>query len=233
MKAHGKVSTKYADHVEPQVKKVHGNVKVAMATVQSATNKVSAAYTDNVAPHVDKASKGASCVFNEKVVPAAKQVGAKAATTFNETVVPKVKEHATNLKEQFNETVVPKVKEHATNLKEHPKLKEFNDKATVKYQEGKAHATTKCTEFADKVVAAICTPKVKEVHGKVKESEHAQKLSKAYDAHVSPKVESFKQTMGVIATSVSTDLASTVKSIKEEAVKKEVPKEEVPDVAVA
>jgi len=218
MEVHGKASAKYAEHAEPKVQIVQEKFMVAMTTVHSATKtvetKVSAAYTDNVAPHVDKASEKASVVFHEKVVPAAKKAGDKAAT-------------------HFNETVVPKVKEHATTLKEHPKLKEFHGNATTKYQEGKAHATTKCTEFTDKVVAAICTPKVKEVHGKVKESPHAQKLSKAYDAHVSPKVESFKQTMGVIATSVSTDLASTVKSIKEEAVKKEVPKEEVPDVAVA
>lgn len=208
MEVHGKASTKYADHVKPTVQKVHGHFMVTMTTINSATNKVSAVYTDNVAPHVDKASNKASLVLKENVVPAAKIVGAKAAM-------------------HFNETVVPKVQEHATNLKEHPKLKELNDKASVKYQEGKAHATTKCTEFTDKVVAAICTPKVREVHGKVKESQVHQKLSKAYDDHGAPKIKSFKETMGVIATSVSADLASRMNSIKGEEVEEEVVEERV------
>merc|ERR1719161_1247491 len=88
----------------------------------------------------------ASATYKEKIVPAAQKVGDKATATFNETVVPKVKEHTANLKK------------HAE-----PKLKELNDKATVKMQEGKVYASTKCTEFSGKVVAAICTPKVKEL----------------------------------------------------------------------
>merc|ERR1719313_3099198 len=133
-----------------------------------------------------------------------------------------------------------------------PKLKKLNDQATVKMQEGKVYASIKCTEFSNKVVAAICTPKVKEIHEKVKESEAAQKLSKAYDDHGAPKIKSFKEVIGQMASMVCTDLASIVKSSKGEVPKEEVkpveapkeetieekakaaqkPKEETPDEAV-
>merc|ERR1719160_908396 len=108
----------------------------------------------------------ASTTYNEKIVPAAKKVGDKAAATFNETVVPKVKEHTA------------KLQKHAE-----PKIKELNDKAAMKMEEGKIYASTKCIEFSDKVVVAICTPKVKEVYEKVKKSDTARKISKAYDDH--------------------------------------------------
>merc|ERR1719428_912382 len=220
--ASGKASVKYVEHVEPKVKKaqeIHGNVIVRLKDV---SDKTSASYKDNVAPHVEKLSTTASTTYNEKIVPAVKNVGEKAAATFNETVVPKVKEHTANLKK------------HAE-----PKLKELNDKATVKMQEGKAYASTACTEFSGKVVAAICTPKVKELHEKVKESEAAQKISKAYDDHGAAKVKSFKKVIGQIAAMVCADLASTVKYYKgevpteevkiskEEAKAVEAPKEEV------
>merc|ERR1711904_236565 len=93
-------------------------------------------------------------------------------------------------------------------------------------------ASTACTEFSDKVVAAICTPKVKEFHEKVKESEAARKISKAYDDHGAPKIKSFKELIGQMAAMVCADLASTVKSSKgevpmEEAKAVEAPKEEI------
>merc|ERR1712193_521622 len=144
--ASGKASVKYVEHVEPKVKKaqeIHGNVIVRLKDV---SDKTSASYKDNVAPHVEKLSTTASTTYNEKIVPAVKNVGEKAAATFNETVVPKVKEQTANLKK------------HAE-----PKLKELNDKATVKMQEGKAYASTACTEFSDKFVAAIRTPFVKKI----------------------------------------------------------------------
>merc|ERR1712193_187138 len=203
--ASGKASVKYVEHVEPKVKKaqeIHGNVIVRLKDV---SDKTSASYKDNVAPHVEKLSTTAPTTYNEKIVPVVKNVGEKAAATFNETVVPKVKEHTANLKK------------HAE-----PKLKELNDKATVKMQEGKAYASTACTEFSGKDVAAICTPKVKELHEKVKESEAAQKISKAYDDHGAAKVKSFKKVIGQIAAMVCADLASTVKYYKGE-----VPTEEV------
>lgn len=150
MEVHGNVTSKYVDHVEPKVKQaqeIGGNV---MSKLKEVNDKTAASYNDNVAPHVSNLSNAASVKFNETVVPAAKKVGDKAATTFNETVLPKVKEHAS------------KLKEHAE-----PKLKELNDKATLKVQEGKA---------------VICTPKVKEVYENVKESKVGKTLQKTYDA---------------------------------------------------
>merc|ERR1719160_1397040 len=192
-----KASATYVEHVDPKVKKVqeiHANVTSKLKDV---SDKTSASYKDNVAPHVEKLSTTASATYNEKIVPAAKKVGDKAAATFNETVVPKVKEHTA------------KLKAHAE-----PKLKELNDKAAVKMQEGKVYASTACTEFSDKVVAAICTPKVKEFHEKVKESEAARKISKAYDDHGAPKIKSFKEGVSKMAAMVCADLASTVKYYK-------------------
>merc|ERR1712224_691919 len=102
-----------------------------------------------------------------------------------------------------------------------PKLKNLNDKATVQIQKGKAHASTKCTELSDKVVAAICTPKVKEVLESFKESkvgktlqQTGKTLQEAYVDHGAPKIKSFKEFSGKMAAKVCADLAHTMKSFE-------------------